>query len=224
VAQMLLMNVIEEKSSRVIEVLLSSTSAGELMAGKITGVAATGLTMMGAWVLSLLAFVKWGVPLMVPAEGPITAGGVFELAWSLLTGRNLFYFALYGLLGFLMFSAIFAAIGSLFESIKDAQNLQTPVIMVLMVPVLSMTFITQNPHETLGVALSFVPPFTPFVMMNRVAAIPSAPGWQIGATLALLLASVVVTYWLAGRVFRVGILMTGKSPTPRELWRIMRGR
>ena len=217
IAQLLLTNVIEEKSTRVIEVLLSSVSPGELMSGKIAGTAATGLTMLGCWIATLLVFLQFGLPFVVAGVG---AEQVLDAVVAVVGPANLVCFLGYFLAGFLLYAALFAAIGSVVSSIKEAQNLMTPIVMVMMVPLLTMIFVTRNPHEPLGVVLSYIPAFTPFLMMNRVAAIPPAPWWEILLSGALLLVSVWAAFRLAGRVFRVGILMTGKPPTPREIWRI----
>jgi ABC-2 type transport system permease protein len=220
IAQLLLTNVIEEKSTRVIEVLLSSVSPNELMGGKILGTAATGLTMLACWVATAFAFLHLGLPVV---SGMSAADAVDAIA-LVLSWQNLACFAGYFLAGFLLYAAMFAAVGSLVSSIKEAQNLMTPIVMVMMVPLLTMMFVTRNPHAPLGVVLSYIPPFTPFLMMNRVAAIPPAPWWEVALTGLLLAASVWLAFRLAGRVFRVGILMTGKPPTPREIWRLARGR
>lgn len=218
VAQMLLNNVIEEKSSRVIEVLLSSVSPTELMAGKILGIALTGLTLFTTWIGSTFAFVRWGIPLLGIASD---TGDVIATIISVFSLWNISLLLTYFVLGFLFLAAIFAAIGSVCSSIKESQNLLTPVIVVLTVPLMTMTFITENPHTTLGKTLSWFPPFTPFVMMNRAAAEPPAELWEIGASIGWLAIWTVIAFVLAGRVFRVGVLMTGKPPTPKEIWKMM---
>ncbi|MHC5018536.1 MAG: ABC transporter permease [Planctomycetota bacterium] len=218
VAQMLLNNVIEEKSSRVIEVLLSSVSPTELMAGKILGIALTGMTLFLTWIASMLGFVHWGVPMMgIGAR----SGELITQILSLFSLWNISLLLTYFVLGFLFLAAIFAAIGSVCTSIKESQNLLTPVIFVLAVPLMTMTFITENPHTMLGKTLSWFPPFTPFVMMNRAAAEPPAELWEVLASIGWLAIWTVIAFILAGRIFRVGVLMTGKAPTPRELWKMM---
>ena len=220
VAQMLLMSVIEEKSSRIFEILLSSLGPGELMAGKILGSAATGVTLLACWILSFYVFADYALPAMFPDAPKLEV--LLEALARIVTWRSLAFFVGYFLLGFLLWASCFAAVGSLLNSVKEAQNLIGPLMMVMLVPVLTMTFVTQNPGDPIGVVLSWIPPFTPFVMLNRVTAIPSAPLWEIVGTLLLLLVSVAAAFAMAGRVFRVGILMTGKPPSLREIWRILR--
>lgn len=218
VAQMLLNNVIEEKSSRVIEVLLSSVSPTELMAGKILGIALTGLTLFVTWLTSTVAFVHFGVPMLGVR---LNSAELLTKILSVFSLWNVSLLLIYFVLGFLFLAAIFAAIGSVCSSIKESQNLLTPVIVVLAVPLMTMTFITENPHTTLGKALSWFPPFTPFVMMNRAAAEPPAELWEVVASIGWLAMWTVIAFVFAGRVFRVGVLMTGKPPTPKELWKMM---
>lgn len=220
IAQILLMSVIEEKSSRIFEVLLSSMGPGELMAGKILGSAASGLTLLGCWIGSFYLLADLALPTLLP--GSPGRDQFLRVVLGVVDARSLVFFVGYFLLGYLLWASCFAAVGSLLNSVKEAQNLMAPLMIVMMIPVLTMTFVTRNPGDPIGVVLSWIPPFTPFVMLNRVTAIPPAPLWEVLATLVLLLGSVVVAFWLAGRVFRVGILMTGKPPTPREIWRILR--
>ncbi|RME73498.1 MAG: hypothetical protein D6776_06985 [Planctomycetota bacterium] len=211
--QMLLTNTIEEKSNRIIEVLLSSVSPLELMAGKIVGIALAGLTVVGSWVV----FVILGAKLL-----PHFIEGVPQIDLGLIAGDPVLLgsFVTYFLLGFLFYSALMAAIGSVCNTLKEAQNLLQPITILLMLPLLAMVPIAQDPNGTLARVLSYLPPFTPFVMMNRAAGPPSA--FEYAATLALLLASTAVALWAAAKIFRVGILMTGKPPRLREILRWVR--
>ena len=211
IAQLLLTNTIEEKSNRIVEVLLSSITAMELMVGKILGIAATGLTTVAAWVACILVFLKYLPRLMMDAPAD------FDL--SLLVSDPIFLssFVAYFLLGFLLYASILVGIGSACNSIKEAQNLMAPIMILLMLPLLAMFPVSQDPNGTLAVVLSFIPPFTPFVMMNRAAGPPET--WEYLVTGVLLLASIGVAFWAASRIFRVGILMTGKPPRISEIWR-----
>ncbi len=207
ISQMLLTNTIEEKSNRILEVLLSSISPLELMLGKIFGIAATGLTMVVVWVLSALACVHF-VPAMLGAESVRLTEVVGD---PLLLASFVAYF----LAGYLFFSALFVGIGSVCNSVKEASNLMMPVTMLLMVPLLSMIPIMKEPDGSLAKFLSYVPPFTPFVMMNRAAGPPSTQEYVI--TSIELLVSIILVMWGAAKIFRVGVLMTGKAPTLKEV-------
>jgi len=210
VAQMLLTNTVEEKSNRIIEVLLSSVSPLELMSGKVLGIAATGLTIVLSWVITIFAALKI-VPSMLVAN--------LTMNLAVVVGDPFFLasFVVYFLLGYLLYAAILVAMGSICNSLKEAQNLMGPVMLLLMIPLLSMVPIGKDPNGTLAQIMSFFPPFTPFVMMNRAAGPPEL--WEYIATTALLVIAIAVAFWMAAKVFRVGILMTGKPPKLREIIR-----
>lgn len=209
IASMLLNNTIEEKSNRLVEVLLSSITPWELMTGKLAGIAAAGLSMVGSWLVALVAVLWW------------QAGPQAEFAQSLLevvTGSGLLpSFVCYFLLGYLLYGGIFLALGSVCNTLKEAQNMMQPVMLVMIVPLLTMMFIPKDPNGTLARVMSWIPLYTPFVMMNRAAANP--PAIDLYGTTFLLLVSVVFTLWFAGRIFAVGILRTGQPPRLVELLR-----
>lgn len=206
ISQGLLTGLIEEKSSRVIEVLLSAVSPTQLMAGKILGMVSIGALLMVIW-----------------------AGTGYYAAQSrgmgyLVQLYQLQYLALYFVPGFLLMSAILAAIGSACNTIKDAQSLAFPVTLITVVPMMLWWQIAMNPTSTFSIVLSYIPPITPFIMILRICADPKTPLLEIIATLALLWLSVAAAIWAAGRVFRVGVLMYGKAPTPAEMLRWIRYR
>ena len=207
-SQMLLTSTIEEKSSRIVEILLSSVTPVELMVGKILGMAASGLTVVGTWILC--AFV--GLALL-PALAGAPAGLAAQVAGDPL---YLVSFVLYFLTGYLFYASLLVGIGSLCNDLKEAQNLIWPVIILMLVPLFSMVPISQDPNGTLARILSFVPPFTPMVMMNRAAGPPAL--WEYVATTALLMGAIALVVWGAARVFRQGILHSGRPPL-RQVWR-----
>ena len=208
-AQMLLNNMIEEKSNKVVEVLLSSVTPGELMSGKLLGIALLGLTMIGAWLLSLYVILTW--------KASTEAELILGLLEVTITPQMLVPFIIYFILGYLLYAAIFASIGSICNTIKDAQNFMGPVMMILMVPLITMVFIPRDPNGTLATVLSWIPLYTPFVMMNRAAADP--PAIDLYGTMALLVVTALVMLWASGRIFRVGMLRTGQPPRIIELIR-----
>jgi len=209
IIQMLLNNTIEEKSNRIIEVLLSSVTPSELIMGKLFGIAAIGLTMVGAWVASLFGILSW------------KAGGASDLAGqmlSVLRGSNLiFLFSVYFLLGYLMYAAFILSIGSVCNTIKEAQSYMSVMTLIMMIPLLTMTFIPKDPNGPLARVLSWIPLYTPFTMMNRAAADP--PLLDTVGTLLLLLAVTGAALFMAGKVFRIGILRTGQPPRVLEMLR-----
>ena len=212
IAQMLLNNTIEEKSNRIIEVLLSSVTSGELMMGKLIGIAGVGLTMLSAWIGALIAILT------------IKAGPEAEVATELLgvlkTSGLLPAFALYFVLGYLLYAGAFLAIGSVCNTLKEAQNMMGPIMLIMIVPLLTMAFIPKDPNGTLATVMSWIPLYTPFVMMNRAAADP--PFFDRVGTLVVLIVSVIFVLWLSGRIFRIGILRTGQPPKLLELVRWVR--
>jgi ABC-2 type transport system permease protein len=213
IAQMLLTNTVEEKSNRIIEVLLSSVSPVELMAGKIAGIAQTGLALIGTWVVAFVVIIKWA---------PRMLGAPASLDLSIVTRDPVYLasFVAYFLLGYLLFAAILVGIGAVCNTLKEAQNLMGPITILLIVPLMAMFPIGQDPNGTLAKVMSFIPPFTPFVMMNRAAGPPEL--WEYAATTALLVVSIFLALWAAAKVFRVGVLLTGKPPRIREIIRWIR--
>jgi ABC-2 type transport system permease protein len=214
IIQMLLNNTIEEKSNRIIEVLLSSVTPGELMMGKLFGIAAVGLTMVGAWMLSLFGILSWH------------AGGASLLAGQILAilkASNLVpLFTVYFILGYLMYAAFILSIGSVCNSIKEAQSYMGVLTLIMMVPMLTMTFIPKDPNGPLARLLSWIPIYSPFTMMNRAAADP--PLVDLVGTLVMMLATTALALWMAGKVFRIGVLRTGQPPKVLEMlrWAIRR--
>jgi ABC-2 type transport system permease protein len=223
IAQMLLNSVIEEKSNRIVEVLLSSVTPGELMMGKLAGIASTGLCMLAVWVLSFVGMIWWKSSGGPPAGG---GGGMssvpHDIASILQTSWLLPAFFLYFVLGYLMYAGLILALGSTCNTIKDAQNFMGVIVLFLMVPLFTMTFIPRDPNGPVATVLSWIPPYTPFVMMNRVTASP--PMRDVIGTLLLLMVSTVLILWGAGRIFRIGILRTGQPPKLKELFRWLRWR
>ena len=199
--QHMLTSVIEEKSSRVMEVLLSSVSPMELMTGKILGLGAVGLTVIAVW------------------SGAGYAAASIKGLTGLVSATGLTYFVIYYVLGFVLFAALFAAAGSACNSLKDAQSLVAPITFILIIPMLAWLPISQRPESTLAVVLSLAPPISPMVMVLRLAATPDVPLVQIVASILILVVVVILTMKVAAKIFRVGVLMYGKPPTLREVLR-----
>jgi ABC-2 type transport system permease protein len=203
VSQMLITSTLEEKSTRVVEVLLSSVSPYQLMAGKIFGTCAVGLTLMAIWASAgLTGLALNGIHLLEP-------------------GQLLLCLAYY-LLGFLLIASLMVAVGSACNTLKEAQNLLSPVMVILTLPLLFWLAVSRNPQGTLATVLSMIPLFTPFLMMMRVASTPPPPPIEIAASLVILGLAAWLAMRLAARVFRVGVLMYGKPPSLKELWRWVR--
>ncbi len=198
-------SIIEEKGSRIVEVLLSSVEPRDLLFGKLIGIGLAGLTQMAIWAV---------VGLSISAYGGAMAISVFQ---EISVPYHAFgYFILYFLLGFLLYAAMFSVVGAICSSEQDAQQLQGLITMPLMIPILVLMFIVQSPNSTMAVVLSLIPLFTPMVMLGRVIVLQPA-WWQIALSIVLMLGSIYISVAFSARVFRVGILMYGKRPSLPEV-------
>jgi ABC-2 type transport system permease protein len=208
--------VIEDKSSRVIEVLLSSARPHQIMTGKILGIGAAGLIQMSVWTLCLLFASTYGV-MMVKQFAPATQGVPIPSVsvWTLLA------FVLFFLIGYFMYSTVYAAMGSVGNAESEMQNLQWWALAPIMISFFLMFAIGKNPEGTLAVVLSLFPLFSPILMMYRIS-VQAAPLYQVILCIALCLVSIAGMVWLSGRIFRIGILMYGKRPTLPEVMKWIR--
>jgi len=199
--------VIEEKSNRVVEVVVSSLPASRLFAGKLLGVGAAGLTQFLVWAACLAAISSAG------AAGWGAAGAVPELSPSLLVAFVLFF-----LLGYFLYGAMYASIGAAVNTNQEAQSLAFPVMMPLILSIVFYPMVLAAPDSTAAVVLSLVPFFAPLLMFLRMTAV-SPPAWQVALSMFLMLGAIAVITWAAARIYRVGILMYGKRPTFPEILR-----
>lgn len=200
----LLNSVLEEKMSRISEVLLGSVTPFQLMLGKL--VASTSVSAVLTLVyLSGAAFAahRWGY---LDAIDP----------------RMLAWFVLFLLLAVTLYGSLFIAIGSACSDLKDAQNLMTPAMMLIMIPALMWPAITRAPQSVLSIAASMFPPATPFLMLLRLALEERPPAWQVAGSVVLTLIATIAIVWAAGRIVRTGLLMQGKGVGLKELARWVR--
>ncbi len=203
--QYLLTTTVEEKSSKVIEVLLSATSPIQLMAGKIIGQGAVALTMVAMYGL-----------LAGGAVSNFAGDSVHIDPWSIVLVAPFFVMA------FFFVACMMAAVGSVVNDMREAQALMGPMMMIIMLPLLAWLPIVRSPDGTFATVASFVPPMTPFVMALRLAS-KQPPDWmQITATLVIGYAAVVISIWATAKIFRIGVLMTGKPPSIKTLFSWLR--
>jgi len=212
--QVIMRGVIEEKSSRVVEVVLSSLKPFQLMMGKILGIGAVGLTQFSIWTL-------FGIGASVYSTSFIPAGANF--AMPSIPAHVFVYFVVFFILGYFLFGTLFAAIGSMVNSEKEAQQLVMPVTMFLIVPIMLMIFIIRAPNSSIAVFLSFIPFFAPILMFLRITVL-LPPFGQIGASIVILILTILLMIWLTAKIYRVGILMYGKRPKFAEIVRWIRYR
>jgi ABC-2 type transport system permease protein len=204
-----LMNgVIEEKTNRVVEVMVSAMPTTQLFFGKLAGVGAAGLTQFTIWA-SVTALISAVGGAMASAQG-------FQMPEvSILV---LVFFVVYFLLGYFLYGSLYMAVGASVNTVQEAQGLAFPVMMPLILGFIAFPVVLGSPDSALSVTLSLVPFFTPLLMFLRMTAV-TPPAWQIAASVAIMILTIGGLTWLAARVYRVGILMYGKRPTFPEILR-----
>ncbi len=234
---MLMQSVIEEKNNRIVEIIISSISPFKLLLGKILAVALAGLTQFLLWVV-LSGVVLFAATLVMgitispedlinsqpkmnmPAGVDTEMGGDF--ARELIIGiRNfnwniLWLFPIYFIGGFFLMGSLYAALGAATDNIQDAQQFSTPLTLMSVLPMLFVTNILTNPNSGFAIFASMFPFFSPMVMMSRMA-LTEVPTYQILLSIFILIASFLGTVWVAGKIYRVGILMYGKKPSVKEM-------
>ncbi|MDT8370243.1 MAG: ABC transporter permease [Longimicrobiales bacterium] len=212
-------SVLEEKTSRVIEIIISSVRPIELMLGKIVGVGAVGLTQLGIWAVSLVVLAKLGLPRLTAARPELEILG--ELGSVVPGVGHLALFLAFFLGGYFLYSGLYAAVGAMTNSDQEAQQAQAPLVVLMVVPAVILPGVIQNPDSVLSLWTSQVPFFAPVLMFARAVSGAASP-LEIGASLVGIGLTTVGVAWVGGRIYRVGILMTGKRPSLREVWRWVR--
>ena len=210
--------VLDEKRNRVVEVVLSAITPWRLMLGKILGVGLMGLTQVGIWAACAALIGLLGVPMVAAA---LPAADLSEIAQFLPGIGSLVLLLVFFVLGYFLYSSLFAAVGAMCNTEEEAQQAQFPVITLLIVPFMMQMF-TIGGRGFGWMDWAAVFPFFAPVMMYPRAVAGSVPWWMVALSLVLMAAAVVGTAWVAGRIYRVGILMQGKRPTLRELVRWVR--
>jgi ABC-2 type transport system permease protein len=207
--QMMMHAVLEEKANRVVEVIVSTTTPEQLMAGKLLGICGVALTQIGVWLLSAAVL-----------TGPIVAArmGAGGANLPTLSPVVLAHFVAMFLLGFVFYASWYALIGAAFNSPQEAQQLASIGVFFVVVPWMVFMPVLNDPDSTMATVISLIPLFTPMIMMLRIA-VKMPPAWQLALAYALTIAADVGMVWLCARVYRVGILMYGKKPSLKEIWR-----
>jgi ABC-2 type transport system permease protein len=207
-------SVLEEKTTRIVEVLVSSLRPFQLMIGKVIGAGSVGIVQLSVWVVS--------AKLLSGARHQFGAGAAgIGFEFPSIPAATLVVFVLYFLLGYFLYAAIYAAVGAMSSTEAEARQAQVPVQLLLMIPYLSFFALLNDSSSPLAVWLTLIPFWSPIAAPVRWGA-ARIPTLQLVASLAILFGTVILVTWLASRVYRVGILMTGKRPGVKELIRWIR--
>ena len=238
---MVMQSVIEEKNNRVLEVVVSSVRPFDLMLGKILGVALVAVVQVLIWGVLIFAVGAIVLPQLMPAEmmagvqamqqGMPDAAAMGDMdpemlqAVAAVTDTGYILMSVVGLLlfvfgGYLLYSAMFGAVGSAVDNVQDASQLQMPVTLPIILALLMMLAVIKDPNSSLAFWFSIIPFTSPVVMMARIPY--DIPLWEIVLSLVVLYASFVAMVWFAGKIYRVGIFMYGKKPTFKELLKWVR--
>lgn len=224
--------VLEEKTTRVIEVMVSSVRPFQMLMGKVLGIGAVGIVQMIVWSGLMLATILFAgniaASFVDPASLSLSADAsqqeiidAMDFAIPSINPSVFVWFVLYFLGGYLLYSSLFAAVSSLVEQQQDAQGLLMPIYALIIIPIMFIVFLVESPNSTLAISLSMVPFFSPILMVVRVA-VTEVPFWQVGGAFLLLLATFVGAMWVSSRIYRVGILMYGKKPSVKDIVRWIR--
>ncbi len=207
--QEVLRGIIQEKTDRVVEILISSMTPFELLSGKILGMAAVGLTQVAIWLAMSSALAVYGAA--IAAAAGVNLG-------QFLRADLAVWFVVFFVLGYLINVCLYAMGGAIVNSEKEAQQVLGPLVIVMMVPWFLMSPILMNPDSTLSTVLSLIPVYTPITMFIRVL-VSEPPLWQLLLSVGLSGATLVALLWATAKIFRLGLLAYGKRPTIPELWR-----
>ena len=205
----LLQGVAEEKENRLIEILLSSVSAKQLLTGKVLGLGAAGLLQISVWLITIIVFV-----LVASANIPILAG--LKVSASLIA-LSIVYF----ILGYMLFGVLFAAIGSLGTTARESNQWTVIVVLPAILPLELLYLFITNPDHVVYIIFTLFPLSAPIAIIMK-ASVGALPIWQLALSMIIMIVSIIVTIWLASRIFRTFLLMYGKRPSISEIWRNLR--
>lgn len=214
-------SIVEEKSNRIMEILASSLSPFQMLLGKVLGVGAVALVQIGIWAGSAYALTTYRTQVLglFGVEGNAASG--LAAAIPSIPGPLLVVFLLFFVLGFLLYSAMYAAVGAMCNTVQETQQAQFPVMFLIILGLMTMFALLNDPNSNMAQTLSYVPFWTPFVIPVRYSMSP-VPLPQLAASIAVTVLGMLAITWLAGRIYRIGILSYGKRAGLREMWRWIR--
>ena len=203
-------SIIEEKTSRVFEVMLSTVRPMEMMAGKVIGVGSVGLTQVGIWMVAAALLTHTA---LIARYMGVSSGAQFTISSEQLT-----FFVVYFLLGYTLYSSVAAALGAMTNSEQELQQLNMFLVLPLAACMIALPLILNSPGSPAARILSLVPFCTPLLMFMRIS-VTAVPPWEIGLSIVLMLITIYAVLWVTSRIYRVGILMYGKKPNLPEIVR-----
>jgi ABC-2 type transport system permease protein len=215
---MVMQGVLEEKTNRIVEIMVSSVKPFDLMMGKLIGIGAVGLTQFGLWGLLVTGVTFFGTTWFAGVGG--TAAVIFTLLASSNVWVLCLYFVLFFIGGYLIYASLFAAIGAMVNSPEDTQQYMMPITILILFAFYAGFYSSQNPDGPLAFWTSLIPFTSPIVMMTRLPY--DVPWWQLTLSIVLLVVTVILIIQLVARIYRVGILMYGKKPTYKEIVKWLR--
>ena len=223
--QMVLTSVVEEKASRVIDVMVTSCTPFQIMMGKILGIGLVAVTQIAIWAVLIIGASKFLVPTLFSAEVAATSDMMLQGVMGTLGDTGFItllfvYLLLFILGGFLLYASLYAASGSAVDSVQDGQQFNTIIMMPIILSLIVMMSVFNDPNSTLAFWFSMIPFTSPIVMIARIPF--GIPTWEVILSLVLLYGSFVLTAWVAAKIYRIGIFMHGKRPSWRELWQWIR--
>ncbi len=215
-----MMGVMEEKTNRIAEVIVSSVKPFQMMLGKILGIGLVALTQFFLWIAFVLIIYNVGKATGGGGMANAMVGNMQKMFSSVDVPLILFCFGFYFLAGFFFYASLYGAIGSAVnEDMREAQSLSFPITMLVIISIALMSTAIANPTSPVAVWASIIPFSSPIVMMARIPfGVPNTvPWWQLGLSMALLILGFIFTVWFAGKIYRTGILMYGKKPSWKEM-------
>lgn len=223
--QMVLTSVVEEKSGRVLDVIVTSCTPFQIMMGKILGIGLVAVTQIAIWAVLVIGASKFLVPTLFSAEVAATSDMMLQGVMGTLGDTGFItllfvYLLLFILGGFLLYASLYAASGSAVDSVQDGQQFNTIIMMPIILSLIVMMSVFNDPNSTLAFWFSMIPFTSPIVMIARIPF--GIPTWEVILSLVLLYGSFVLTAWVAAKIYRIGIFMHGKRPSWRELWQWIR--
>ena len=219
--QMVLTSVVEEKSSRVIDVMVTSCTPFQIMMGKILGIALVAVTQIAIWAVLVIGASKFLIPALFSPEVAATNDMMMQALMGTL-GNTSYIAGLFGYLllfilgGFLLYASLYAAAGSAVDSVQDGQQFNTIIMMPIILALIVMMSVFNDPNSSVAFWFSIIPFTSPIVMIARIPF--GIPTWEVVVSLVLLYANFLFVAWFAAKIYRIGIFMHGKRPSWRELW------